>query len=175
MSKSSKDQIEQDEKKILFELVKNSNENIDTIAKHCGFSRQKAWRMTKQLEANKLIWGYTAVIDVEKIGLKHFIFMLKRTTRPVEKNQVNRIIDREIEDIAKDYGIMIESSAFIHGEYDWMVTFAASGIKEAKKFADKMIEKYPNFAEKISLSQTLLFIKKHNILNPDRKNLKDFL
>jgi AraC-like DNA-binding protein len=39
MSKSSKNQVEQDEKKILLELVKNSKENIDTIAKHCGFSR----------------------------------------------------------------------------------------------------------------------------------------
>ena len=44
MSKSSREQIEQDEKKLLSELVKNSNENIDTIAKHCGFSRQKTWR-----------------------------------------------------------------------------------------------------------------------------------
>ncbi len=33
MTKSSRDQIEQDEKKILSELVKNSKENIDTIAK----------------------------------------------------------------------------------------------------------------------------------------------
>jgi len=51
MAKSSKDQIEQDEKKILTELMKNSNENIETIAKRCGFSRQKTWRFIKQLEA----------------------------------------------------------------------------------------------------------------------------
>jgi DNA-binding Lrp family transcriptional regulator len=68
MSKSSKDQIEQDEKKILSELVKNSKENIDTIAKHCGFSRQKAWRLIKQLEEKKLIWEYTAICDDQKIG-----------------------------------------------------------------------------------------------------------
>ena len=41
MAKSSKEQIEQDEKKLLSELVKNSHENIETIAKHCGFSRQR--------------------------------------------------------------------------------------------------------------------------------------
>ncbi len=68
MSKSSKDQIKQDEKKILSELVKNSKENIDTIAKHCGFSRQKAWRLIKQLEEKKLIWGYIAIFDDQKIG-----------------------------------------------------------------------------------------------------------
>ena len=40
MSKSSRDQIDKDEKKILSELVKNSKENIEMIAKHCGFSKQ---------------------------------------------------------------------------------------------------------------------------------------
>jgi DNA-binding Lrp family transcriptional regulator len=39
MVKSSKNQMEQDEKKILSELMKNAKENIDTIAKRCGFSR----------------------------------------------------------------------------------------------------------------------------------------
>jgi len=47
MSKSSNGQIEQDEKKVLTELKINSKENIDTIAKQFGFSRQKAWRIIK--------------------------------------------------------------------------------------------------------------------------------
>ena len=53
MSKSSKDQIDQDEKKILSELVKDAKENIDTIAKHCGFSREKTWRMIKMKNNEK--------------------------------------------------------------------------------------------------------------------------
>jgi len=85
MAKSSRDQIDKDEKKLLSELVKNSNENIDTIAKHCSFSRQKTWRFIKQLEAKGLIWGYTAIFDEEKIGLTHFVLMLKRTTIKAEK------------------------------------------------------------------------------------------
>jgi DNA-binding Lrp family transcriptional regulator len=63
MSKSSREQIDKDEKKILSELVKNSNENIETIAKHCGFSRQKVWRAIKRLEEKGLIWGYTAIFN----------------------------------------------------------------------------------------------------------------
>jgi DNA-binding Lrp family transcriptional regulator len=85
MSKNSRDQIDKDEKKLLSELVKNSHENIDTIAKHCCFSRQKTWRFIKQLEAKGLIWGYTAIFDEEKIGLTHFVLMLKRTTIKAEK------------------------------------------------------------------------------------------
>ena len=175
MSKSSRDQIEQDEKKILFELVKNSNENIDTISKHCGFSRQKTWRFIKQLEAKKLIWGYTAVFDEEKIGLIHFILMLKRTTRQAEEKEVDIIVSRKTENLATELGITIESSAYLHGEYDWIMTFTAENLTKAKKFSDTVIALYPDSIEKITIMQTLMFIRKQYILNPDRKKLKEFM
>ena len=175
MAKSSKDQIEQDEKKILSELMKNSKENIDTIAKHCGFSRQKAWRMIKQLEAKGLIWGYTAVIDEEKMGLMHFILMIKRTMEKIDEKIVDIIISTKTEEIAKELGITIESSAYLHGEYDWILTITAEDIKQVKKFSDKLIVLYPGGTEKITILQTLMFVKKHHILNPERKKLKDFL
>jgi len=74
MSKSSKDQVEQDEKKILSELVKNSKENIDTIAKHCRFSRQKAWRMIKQLETKGLTWGIPLFLMKRKLDSRILLF-----------------------------------------------------------------------------------------------------
>jgi hypothetical protein len=45
MSKSSREQIEKDERKILFELVENSHENIDTISKHIRSSIGKIGRL----------------------------------------------------------------------------------------------------------------------------------
>jgi DNA-binding Lrp family transcriptional regulator len=175
MAKSSKDQIEQDEKKILSELMKNSKENIDTIAKHCGFSRQKAWRMIKQLEAKGLIWGYTAVVDEEKMGLMHFILMIKRTMEKVDEKTVDIIISTKTEQLANEYGIAIESSAYLHGEYDWILTITAEDIRQVKRFSDKLIALYPGGTEKITILQTLMFVKKHHILNPERKKLKDFM
>ena len=175
MAKSSKDQIEQDEKKLLSELMKNSKENIDTIAKHCGFSRQKAWRMIKQLEAKKLIWGYTAVFDEEKIGLMHFMLLVKRTAKQLEQTTADRIISRKVEDFAAELGIAIESSFYTHGEYDWVTTFTAESIIQAKKLADAFVTLHPGVIEKITILQTLMFIRKHYVLNPDKKKLKDFL
>jgi len=75
--------------------------------------------------------------------------MLKRSKKRVEKNEINRITAREIDDIVKDYGIVIESSAYLHGEYDWMVTCAAPDVKEAKKFVDKMNEKTPTLLKRL--------------------------
>jgi len=69
MPKSSKKQIDDDEKVVVQKLQKNSKESIDKIAKKCGFSRQKVWRIIKRLEKNKTIWGYHAIVDNKKITL----------------------------------------------------------------------------------------------------------
>jgi DNA-binding Lrp family transcriptional regulator len=175
MSKSSKDQIELDEKKILSELVKNAKENIDTIAKHCGFPRQKTWRMIKQLEAKGLFWGYTTVFDEDEIGLMHFTILVNRTTTsPLEKD-IDVIVSRKTENLAAEHGITIESSYYVHGEYGWITTFTAEDVIQVKKFCDILIGLYPRFIRKITLIQTLMFMRKHYVLNPNRKKLKDFM
>jgi DNA-binding Lrp family transcriptional regulator len=63
MVKVSREQINKDEKKILAELQKDAQKGIDMLAKRCGFSRQKVWRIVKRLEKNRMIWGYTAIVD----------------------------------------------------------------------------------------------------------------
>lgn len=52
MAKRSKRQVQEEQMKILAELRKNSNERIDTIAKNCGFSKQKVSKIIKQMEKN---------------------------------------------------------------------------------------------------------------------------
>jgi DNA-binding Lrp family transcriptional regulator len=175
MSKSSKEQQIEDELKIVAELQKNCKENTETIAKHCGFTKQKVGRLIKQLEAKKLIWGYTAVFDEHKIGKTHFILMIKRSTEKIGEKVVDKIISTETEDLAKEFGITIESSAFIHGEYDWILTFFADGIQQAKKFSDKLMQLFPTGTQRITIMQTLMFIRKNNVLNPERTQLKDFI
>ena len=69
-------QIEEDEKKIIKELQNNANKSINEIAKKCGFSRQKVWRIIKNLENNNTIWGYVAVTNEEKLDHKEYIVHL---------------------------------------------------------------------------------------------------
>jgi hypothetical protein len=44
--------------------------------------------------------------------------MVKRTTKQLEKAITNKIISRKLEDISLDLGVNIESSFYVHGEYD---------------------------------------------------------
>jgi len=175
MAKRSRVQIQGDEMKLLSELKKNANENLDTIAKHCGFSTQKTSKMKKQLESNGMIWGYSAIFDEEKTGTTHFMLMIKRTNEKLDEKTIDKICSIKLEELTEELGITIETSAYVHGEYDWVLTFTAENIITAKKFVEKLINLYPSGTKRITILQTLMFIRKHYILNPDRQNLKEFM
>jgi DNA-binding Lrp family transcriptional regulator len=164
-----------DEKKVLSELVKNANKNIETIAKLCGFSKQKTWRIIKRLEAKELIWGYTAVFDEKKMGLKHFMVLIKRSMKRLDESTINKIVSRRLEDVIKELGITIESSSYVHGDFDWILTFTAKDIVQAKKFSDALVTFHPGVIDNVSIVETLMYIKKHYILNPEKARLKEFL
>ena len=175
MTKSSKEQIKQDENKLLSELVKNSKENIDTIAKHCGFSRQKAWRMINKLEKSKKIWGYSAVVDTESQGLQKFILCQKRKKTPFTQKDIEELAKTQMVDMKNDIGVTAQSTYYIHGmEYDWITIFTAQDIVHAKKFVDAINKRFPGIVG-IQLSQVLFTLREHYILNPNPMEMKNCL
>jgi DNA-binding Lrp family transcriptional regulator len=175
MIRNSRKQIEQDEKKILSELVKNSKENIDTIAKHCGLSRQKAWRLVKQLEKKGLIWGYTAILDEKKQGLQKFILLLKRSMKTIDKKTADQIASYRVVTEYVKLGVNVENSYYVLGEYDWELIFTAPDLNTAKIFCDSLLQEYPELFSKMHLMPVLLTKRSHNILNPDKTILRKFL
>jgi len=175
MVKLSREQIYKDEKKILAELQKDAQEGIDTLARRCGFSRQKVWRIVKRLEKNRMIWGYTAIVDEKKNDMNHYTLLIKRTTKKLDEKTADTIISRKIEDVISNMEVTVESSYYVNGEYDWVVTFAAQDIVQAKKLRESLLALHPGVIEKTVLLETLFFVKNHYILNPEKKMLKEFL
>ncbi len=175
MTKINKKQIDEEEQKIVIELQKNATENINSIAKRCKLSNQKVRRKIHQLEESNMIWGYSTIIDEQKMGLKHFVLLVKRSNRKIEEETIDQIISRKIEELCTQLGITIESSFYVHGEYDWVITFTANDIVQARKFADTLSLLNKGVIEKMLILQTLIFIRKQYILNPERMKLKEFL
>jgi DNA-binding Lrp family transcriptional regulator len=175
MSKRSKEQIQDDQMKILAELRKNSNECIDTIAKNCGFSKQKVSKIIKQMEKNHLIWGYTVVDDVQKQNLQKFILLLKRTNEKFDRNTLDNISRHLFKNEYIPMGITIDSTHRIHGDYDWVVIFLAPNLIEAKKFSAILFDKFPGIAKDVNLMQIIFTNRAHYILNPDQTKLREFL
>ena len=175
MPKSSFEQINRDEKKILQEIKKNANNSINAIAKKFNFSRQKVWRIIKKLEKEKTIWGYTAIMNEEKYGTKKFYVLIKRSNMPLDKEIAKKIIYRHLEEKSSEIDVIIETSIYVHGEYDWIIIIEAEDITKAKQFTEMLNKLYQGYIDEIHVLQILFPIKVHGIMNPDKENLEKFV
>jgi DNA-binding Lrp family transcriptional regulator len=173
MAKSSKEQIDEDEKKILWELQKNSKENVEKIAERCGFSRQKIWRVIKRLEKNKTIWGYHAVVDDNKIGLQQYFILIKRTIKPFSKEHIDSIIKRVIQTEIAKMGIIIENVSYVHGEFDGVHIIRASNVVQVKKYCEALSTLSKGYISHMIILEEMFPIEKNGIVNPNIEELKD--
>jgi Lrp/AsnC family transcriptional regulator, leucine-responsive regulatory protein len=54
---------------LLTELQRDSHQTVQQLAERVGLSSTPCWKRIKEMEANGVIRGYTALIDREKVGL----------------------------------------------------------------------------------------------------------
>jgi DNA-binding Lrp family transcriptional regulator len=173
MAKSSKKQIDQDEKRVIEQLQRNSNESIDKIAKTCGFSRQKVWRIIKRLENNKTIWGYTAIPDKEKQGVRHYIMLIKQSNQPAAEI-IDNVLDSFKKYTGKNIGVFVQTACVLQGEYDLMLCFTAKDISVAKRFAEFLKKKYGTYINDIMMVEDIFSIRISGMMNPKVDDLKEF-
>ena len=173
MPKSSKKQIDEDDKTFLKILQKNSGDSIESIAKRCGFSRQKVWRIKKRLEKDKTIWGYSAVVDEDKLGLKQYFILIKRTSKPATKEKLDKVIGRELKKESAKIGVDIEGSFYIHGSFDWLISITASHIRQVKKFCETFGTLFAEgYVSDIQVLEVIFPIEKNGIDNPNVKEIE---
>lgn len=173
MAKNSNKQIIEDEKRIVQELLQNANKSVNEIAKSCGFSRQKVWRIIKNLENNNTIWGYTAVIDGEKQDQQSYIVLIKRTNQPINNAMLDKIIKRELVTRAEKIGSRIHTSMYTNGVYDWVICFNAKNTKDAKRFVEELNRMFEGYIADIQLLESLFVIQESGIQNPEAEKLKE--
>jgi len=87
-------EIDNIDKKILFEIDKNSRRSIKEIAKKLGLKRDTAAYRLKQLEKNNVITGYYTIIDYSKLGymLVRLYLKFQNTTPSLEEEIIQHLI-----------------------------------------------------------------------------------
>ena len=174
MAKSSREQIEADEIKILQELRKNSRLSYNDLAEKCGFSRQKVWRIVNDLEKNKTIWGYSTVIDDEKLGVKQFFILIKRKGGYLSDVQLDIAANGDTNNQLAKFGLIAEASSYTNGIYDWIVIVSAKDIREVKQFIERLRVEYHDVISDIQILETLFPLEKEGIYNPQRGKIKEY-
>ncbi len=174
MSKSSKETMQMDEIKVIDTLERYGKDNIDKLAKECGFSRQKVWRIIKNLEMKKIIWGYTAITDAEGKNLKYFVLLLNRTQLPIDDYMKREVLLEKLDDHLPK-GIKINDILITHGNHNAVVTFYAPDIITAKKVVDGFFGRLGKYFDAYQLLETLFPIRKSGFKNPNIKHLVDYI
>ncbi|UCD13538.1 MAG: Lrp/AsnC family transcriptional regulator [Thermoplasmatales archaeon] len=177
MAKSSREKIAEDENKIVNELRMHAKESIDKIAKSCSCSRQKVWRIIKGLEKNKTIWGYSAVLDDEKLGLKRYFIFLKRTNKPVSKEIIEVITTRRLKQETKHIDVTLEESYYVHGFSDWVLCITANDFSHVTKYCEVLKQLFvEGIVSEMKILEVLFTNEKCCISNPEpEKIIKFFL
>jgi DNA-binding Lrp family transcriptional regulator len=175
MPKRNQAMIAEETRSVLAALQKNAKENITAIAQKCHMSKEKLLRTIRHLEKDRKIWGYTAIVDEKDLPYKKFILLLKRTMKKFDETKMDGMAEKQFMPLFEPLGVRIESSYYIHGEYDWVVIFTAPDLLQAKKFSQILFEHYPGSAENVKIMEVLFTGRAHYVLNPDQAKLREFL
>ncbi len=175
MAKSSRKKIHQDEQKVLLALEENANESIGGIAKKCGFSRQKAWRIIKRLEKNKTIWGYHARVNDEKMNRTGYVLIYKLKHLPIDNQLEKNLLNGKFDSLAKKNNIIIKDNLWLHGGYDGMISFYAENIRKAKQFHELILDTCDGNIVDAQLLEQMIVIKKDGFTNPKIPETKNIL
>lgn len=159
---------------ILDQLLIDARQSLQKIAEKCDTYRQKVWREQKDLEESHTIWGYTAVVDEEKLGWRLFMVFLK--TRPMTPEFAQRQIRRLREDVPGTMAVRLIDVYYLTGTYDWVVVFAAKNWATARKYFDNIRKEYWDFTvEKPEMSSVAFTSIRWGKVNPELERLTEFV
>ena len=144
------------ELKVLKEIQKNCKINLDEIGKKCGCSRYKVSRIIKNLEEKNAVIGYIAVTNPNKMNLKYFTLLIKRTPTPLTQDISKYVATGKFTDILPEIDVKIIDTLYVNGYYDFIVTFTTDNLTKAKELYNRIIETYTKYIEKIELLEMVI-------------------
>jgi DNA-binding Lrp family transcriptional regulator len=161
-------------KAVLRCLVEDSSQSIIAIAKKLKSYRQRIWRIKKRLENEKIIWGYTAVIDDMK--LQRVIYIMLSKIKPLSRDFVNLVISRLTEDIPLQEGVRLIHVSYINGTFDWTIMFSAPDHATARRYYDSVRLAYAEYLlEKPVIIDVNFPCVREGKVNPDLQKLYEFV
>ncbi len=75
------DTIDDLDRRILGELQRDADQNLDALGARVGLSRNAVWRRIRRLEEDEVIRGRVALLDAGRLDLGLMVFIQVRTSR----------------------------------------------------------------------------------------------
>lgn len=132
------------DKKILWELDRDSRQSLSEIAKKVGLSKESVYYRIRNLESRKIITGYSALISLAKLGLMHVKLLIKfQNTNPqIKQNVVGYLTSHGNTNWVAE----------CKGSYDLLAGFVVRDLPEFYKIKNEFFERYLPYVLRSSVS-----------------------
>lgn len=159
---------------VLESLIEDPTRSAREIANKLGSYRQRIWRKKRRLEEDNVIWGYTAIVDDNKMNHVLYIVLLK--LKPMSSELANLIVQRMIKDKPRRENVRLINSLYLNGEYDWIVMFSAPNHAMARRYYDSLRLSYEEYLiEKPVIVDVNFSVVREGKVNPKIEELHDFV
>lgn len=160
--------------RLLRQLLSDPTRSIRDIAKHLGTYRQKVWREKKKMEDEKVIWGYTAVLDEGRMG--HVTYLVLMKMKPMSTELADLIMKRILKGEPFKQMVRLEEVLYVNGEYDWLVKFTAEDHATARRYYDSLrLSYHDHLLEKPTIIDVNFSLVKDGKKNPEIRRIHDFV
>jgi len=130
------DQLDRHDIALLTELQRDSRQTVQQLAEAAGLSSTPCWKRVKEMEANGIIRGYTALVDREKVGLNLAVLAEVNLTRHNEDDV--RKFERAVAECPQ-----IVSCYATTGQADYVMKVLVPDIKSYESFLHDTAFKLP--------------------------------
>ncbi|MBE3120838.1 MAG: Lrp/AsnC family transcriptional regulator [Thermoplasmata archaeon] len=155
-------------------LLEDPTQGMSKIAEKTSMHRRTAWQIQKDLEKDTTIWGYTAVIDEQKID--RAIYVLQFQAKPFSKDFADLILHRLTLGEPMKAGVRILDIYFMNGPYDVFIKFSAPDHATARRYYETLRSVYKDyFLEAPLVSDVNFSLVQAGKLNPELKKIYDLV
>jgi len=121
--------------RLLYELDKNSSQPISTLANKIKRSKQFVFYRLQNLEQEKIITGYHAIIDMSKLGYFTFRIYLKLQKMTLEDH--NKLVE-----YIKYNFKQVWTITSMHGKWDLAIFLGVEHVVDFHNFWDELLKVY---------------------------------
>ena len=151
--------------KILELLEKNGKASVEDLAEELNASKESVIKAIGELEADKVICGYSAIINWDKVTEEKCNALIEVKVMPQRGTGFDRIADR----ISRFDEV--DSVYLLSGGYDFMVIINGKSMKEVSSFVFNKLATI-DYVQSTATHFVLKKYKDHGVLLEDKKNDK---
>ncbi len=133
------------DKKILYELDKDSSISLQELSKRIGRTKQFIHFRIKKLESEGIIEGYNAIVDMSKLG--YFTFRLYFYFQNFLNTDEKEFVDFLKKDLSQVWTI-----TRMHGKWDYAIFIGVKTITEFHEVWDAIMLNYKEKIKKYNVS-----------------------